>query len=107
MSSPALPGVALSLTSFRVSLSALPPVFLVSYDKVTGSPNPGCAGSSHTVVGDAVLLHEPLQAWKFPSAKSLSTALTSAEERVSSRKLAKHSDANPKLVMSIAPSKKS
>src|SRR5204862_6055622 len=49
------------------------------------------------------------QASKPPRAKSLSTALTSADERVSSRKLAKHSCATPpvRLARSMAPSKNS
>src|SRR5439155_14377794 len=95
------------LSSLRVSLSVPPPVLLVSYCKVTAAPNPGFAGSSHSTVGVTVLLQEPLQAWKPPRAKSLSTAETESEERVSSKKLAKHSLARFKLVMSITPSKKS
>src|SRR6266567_1639689 len=74
---------------------------------VTGRPNPGFAGSSHTEVGLAVLLHSPLQTSKLPRAKSLSTALTEDDERVSSRKLAKHAFASPSWERSTAPSKKS
>src|SRR5262249_59652217 len=49
----------------------------------------------------------PAQVLKAPSAKSFRTALTSCEERVSSRKLDRHSLARFSSLRSMAPSKKS
>jgi hypothetical protein len=97
-SSAELAGVPLS--SVTVTDSGIAPGLVTEYVYVVEPP-------AHTVVGVADLVQVSSHCWKLPSAKSLSTALTSADERVSSMKAEKHSPLSPRAVRSMPPSKKS